>query len=357
MKQCRGSIPRFGRRGKQEKVDPGTREAYNTADGTATGAEDTAETPEEKMSGKIRRIICAALCAALCAGPGTALPAVAEENGEGILKDIQTEQASGDGFTIPYPAGGEKRSDEAGGLLIRSDCRDGESTYVFEGKLFLPDRVIPGGFAEDPEKARELFENHLQNADDPNVTDYQQEMLETDGHPALAERYEYRGEGGSLWSIGRLWYPRNNRILRISIVSAPKEDNGGGEGGKVTMADLKTLASKIVYNEEEAPLTRKNAEITVTVKGSPTEITAGRSLQFAAEFADKTQINWKARNNGITWTVTDAETGEATDAATITDNGKLTTNRKISEPVKIEVRAASEIFGTVGKYQLEVKPK
>ena len=97
------------------------------------------------MSGKIRRIICAALCAALCAGPGTALPATAEGSGEGILKGIQTEQVSGDGFTILYPAGGEQRSDEADGLLIRSECRDGESTYIFEGKLFLPGKVIREG--------------------------------------------------------------------------------------------------------------------------------------------------------------------------------------------------------------------
>ena len=202
------------------------------------------------MSGKIRRIICAALCAALCAGPGTALPAAAEENGEGILKGIQTEQVSGDGFTIAYPAGEEQHRDEAGGLLIRSECRDGENTYVFEGKLFLTDKVIPGGFAEDPEKAREFFENHLQNAGDPDVTDYHQEILEADGHPALAERYEYRGEGGSLWSIGRLWYPRNNRILRISIVSAPEEDNGGEEDALV----VSVLPAEEVSSEELAEL-------------------------------------------------------------------------------------------------------
>jgi len=308
------------------------------------------------MIKNVRRIICAMLCAAL----GTALlttAGTAEGDEEGILKGIKTEQVSGDGFTIPYPAGEEQRRDEAGGLLIRSECLEGENKYIFEGKLFLPDTVIPGGFAEDPEKAREFFENRIQSASNPSVADYHQEILEINGHPALAERYEYREQGGSIWSTGRLWYPRNNRILRISIVSVPDENNGGGEGGKVTMADLKTLASKIVYNEDEAPLSRKNAEITITVKGSPREITAGRSLQFTAEFADKTQINWKARNNGITWSVADAETGKATEAATITDNGKLTTNRKISEPVKLEVRAASEIFGTVGKYQLEVKPK
>ena len=336
------------------KVDPGGAEAYNTADGKLTDAEESAEQPEEKMTKDLRKIIRAALCAAL----GTVLlmtAAAAEENG--ILKEIKTEQVSGDGFTVSYPAGEEQRREESNGLLIWSECQGGESRFVFEGRLFLPDAVIPGGFAEDPEKARAFFENYIRSGSDPNVTDYSREIMEIDGHPALAERYEYHGQGSVIWSIGRLWYPRNNRILRASIVSLPEENTGGGAGGKVAMADLHTLASKIVYNGDEAPLSRKNAEITVTVKNSPAEIMAGRSLQFTAEFADKTQINWKAGNNSITWSVADAETGKPTDAASITGSGKLTTNGKLTEPVKLEVRAASEIFGTAGTYQLEVQPR
>ena len=308
----------------------------------------------------MKKALCvlAAMILALCSS------CAAEGNGtggrtflsDGILNGMEAEQVSGDGFTAGYPTGERQRSDRSGGLLVRSEYRDGEKCLVFEARLFLLNKVIPGGYAGDPEKARGLLETLIRTGSDPGVSGYEKTLTEIDGHPAMAERYEYRGDGLLTRSIGRLWYPRNDRMLRVSLISVPKDSTRPEEPLKVTMADVTALASGILYNEDDAPLSAKNAAVTVTARGNPATVTAGKSIQFEAGFADTDRINRKAKNDGITWSVVNAETGEATAAAAISDGGRLTADRTAGTVIPLEVRATSEIFGTEGTYRVDVLP-
>ena len=279
---------------------------------------------------------------------------------DGVLKGMDFGQASGEGFTVGHPVGDGWYSDDFStqynGYLIRDEYHGERGYLVVDGRFYIMDDVIAGGYAEDPEKAREML-GTIGAENNKETRDVETEIFEIDGHPALLESYSNFNKDGSFNShAGRMMYPRNNRLFILRVFSVPDEGKGDTETLKVTMTDLKVLASKVTYNENKAPLTAKNAEITVTAKGDPVGITAGKTQQFAVEFADKDQINKKAKNDGVVWSVVNAETGEATTAATITDRGQLKIDKALDAIVPLEVKAVSVIYGTEGIYRLDAMP-
>ena len=278
---------------------------------------------------------------------------------DGVLSGVDFTQASGEGFTVGIPEGNHWRSEayveKSAGELFRDEYTNGDAYYVLDGRFYLMEDLIEAGYAEDPEKAREIFPKFLSTASDPNAKNYEEEIIDIDGHPAHLSAYEYYNNGAFYAHIGMIWYPRNNRMLRYRVFSVP-QGGGAEETKKVTMTDLKLLASKILYNENKAPLSAKNAAITVSAKDDPAAVTAGKNLQFTAAFADPDQINKKARNDGIAWSVARAGTGGEVPAATISDRGQLKIDKSLDETVQLEVKATSKIFGTEGVYQVTAVP-
>ena len=280
---------------------------------------------------------------------------------DGILNCITFAQASDEGFAVGHPVGNGWSCDEFYnqyyGYLINDDLRTGQGQFYVDGKLFTMDSLIEAGYAENPEKAKALLAEIGMDPDNARIKEYEGETIDIDGHPAQAEKYAYYNEDGSFYGyIGMLYYPRNDRLLRIRVYSIPLAGGNEESAPKVTLNDLRLLASKIVYNEENAPLSAKNAAITISAKGDPAGIMAGKAVQFTAEFADKDQINKKAKNDGVTWSVVNAETGEAVAEATITEKGQLKIDKGLSAPVTLEVKARSPIYETEAVYRLEAMP-
>ena len=117
------------------------------------------------------------------------------------------------------------------------------------------------------------------------------------------------------------------------------------------------VAENTGYDEDKAPLTAADAQITVTEKNNATAVSAGKSLQFSAAFGNPDRINKANKNNDIFWTVLKADGAMCMDEAGITDKGQLIAGKTVTEPVELVVKAVSNTYRTSGEYRVTVIPE
>lgn len=208
-------------------------------------------------------------------------------------------------------------------------------------------------FVEDAGAAREYYAKDSSVLFTSNkFTDTDMTEFEIEGHPAYAVTYEYFDPwSGYNVSAGRFMYARNNRafLARVFVYDST-------ETRKVNVDDMVKFASFVRYVESEAPLSLPMAKISVAAKDDAETLTAGKKLKFTAAFANPDAINKKAKNNGIIWSVVDAETGEASADAKIAKDGTLTAGKGLSEAVRVQVTARSQFFGTEGSRTVTLVP-
>ena len=282
---------------------------------------------------------------------------------DGVVSGMKFKLDSQRGFSIPEPVGdgwnaaGDNFKDYYG-LLSMTEYQDGKVYYSVDAKLFTMNGFdyLPGGYAENPEKAREFLEKEMANGENPDLTNAQAEYIEIDGHPALLETYTYSEKGNFQSHIGIIYYIRNNYLSRLRFFSIPVNGAGPEDTPRVTMEDMKALAFQYQYDETQAPFTSANAAITITAKDNATTVTAGKQLQFTAAFADADSINRKAKNDAVVWSVTNAESGAEEPSATISANGQLKIDKNLEAPVQLAVKAASGIYGTEAICQVTAMP-
>jgi hypothetical protein len=158
-----------------------------------------------------------------------------------------------------------------------------------------------------------------------------------------------------IYHAGDLIYIRNNRYLQIQLYFRGHIDQESAME-TVTLDDLKVIANQMGYDESQAPLSRLKAGMAVSSKDGSDRITAGKNLQMQADFEHPELINSKEKNNGITWSVVNAETGEEDPAATITDKGQLKIDKNLGAPVTLEVKATSVVFKTEASCTITAVP-
>ena len=83
------------------------------------------------------------------------------------------------------------------------------------------------------------------------------------------------------------------------------------------------------------------ADFAITLTADVTEVNAGQKVTLTAEFANPDAVNKAAKNNQITWTVTD-EAGGKTKAASVNANGVVNTQRNIKEKTVLVATAAAK---------------
>ena len=83
------------------------------------------------------------------------------------------------------------------------------------------------------------------------------------------------------------------------------------------------------------------ADYAITLTADATEVNAGQKVTLTAAFANPETVNQKAKNNQITWTVTNAA-GEKTNAANINPQGVVTTQRNVKEKTVVVATAAAK---------------
>lgn len=289
---------------------------------------------------------------------GDVLTAHAFINQNGVLKVDQWNTVTAAGFDMVYPQGekwtvyGGQRQNEVFVALTEPD-EQGNTLYM-DGTWFTTGNGKTWEFLEDPEKAKPFIEDMVGNS--PNYENYAMEIIDLDGHPCGVASFTYYSNGSFYAHMAILFYVRNNRILRYRLYSQNEAGAAPEQIPKATLNDVKMVACLTGYNPASAPFTLDNAALTLTAKDNAVAVTAGKTLQFTAAFADQVNISAKEKNNGVTWSVVKADSGEEDAAATINNKGLLKIDKGLAATAEFEVKAVSDVFGTTASYKVTAVP-
>ena len=275
------------------------------------------------------RLLCMALCMVLALGcVGSAMADVFTEEYLASCEFVNEPPILYFGFGVPHPNNRsiwnvfydnelqETYQDESKGLIIRINLYSmGDNFMVL--------------LCEDPANQREYLEK-LAIQDNILTTEY----FDNDGHPVLIQV-------GSMDKVdfGIIWYIRNSAAIRMNVNSPL---------GTLTMNDMKLLAGM--------PICVADAELTVSAKGDPVVITAGKNIQFTSAFANPKKVNKQNKNDAVVWSVAKADTGEAVEGVSIDAKGQLKVDKSLSAPVDLQVKVASEPMGTSATYNISAMP-
>ena len=256
-----------------------------------------------------------------------------------IFYGASFKQIPADGFLVPVPKSyfwDVNLHDYHGGYVYSAL---GESLKTWLNPVYMNAYCSESMFAENPDVARAEIEKEL-NQIANSYENVQKKVLDVDGHPVGIIKYTIDDDRGD---FGCIIYIRNNRHLTINIgsrflwYSAPN---------KIYMSDLEAIVNNLSYDESQAPFTIAKAAFTISTKNSIDTVSAGKSLQMIAVFDNPDIINKKAKNDSITWTILNAETGDTTPAATINTNGQLRIDKNLDMPVQLLIKATSTVYGT-----------
>ena len=275
-------------------------------------------------------------------------------NKESVFYGVQFDQIMAEGFQIPIPSGflwEIDTSDYYVGFIYSAYANTVNSEYnplIITAYYNEPD--TQSHFAEDPDVARAVIEKELSNTTHSN-TDVHQKIIDLDGHPAGLITYT-RKQNGDTYYWGDIIYIRNNRCLRISAYIPEYYYTND----RVTLDDLKVLSDMLLYDESQAPFTAAKATFTISTKDDVNVVSAGKNLQMSAVFDNPEIINKKAKNDGVTWSVFNAQTDDIIPLATINSNGQLRIDKNLDAPIQLLVKATSTAFGTEASYMITAMP-
>ena len=302
---------------------------------------------------RLRFPVSAALVAALLFLTFSFAAADEAPAGSGALDgvDFVMNGASAYGFTFSYPKDYVRGSYSSGGVFW-------ESADTAAPNMITLDYVVYqelGEFCEDPEVARTYYPDEEQVARAGMTVLASGELMSEDGHPAHIHIFETENEDGEPYTVGFLYYARNNRILRARLFSEPRNGASGQDLPQVTREDMIRVFGGIGYDPAGAPITVADAAITLATKEGADTVTAGKKLTFTAAFANPEKVNKQNRNNAIEWSVSDVS-GEALPAGvTINKTGVLSTGRT-DEVLHLEVTASSPVFHVSATFPVTVIP-
>ena len=291
------------------------------------------------------RVLCLFLCMVLVLGGAISCAAADLFAGE-FLENSQFENdypIECFGFSVPHP-GNYSMWEFSLPNELKSVYLNRENKIQYAQTLMTVGNGLFGYVADDPAFQTILLAGLVKgNESNTNYTDVQTEFVESDGHPVVLQTINIPGKNYA----GLIYYTRNSMCVYIEILSV---------NNPVTMNDLKVVAGMLGYDETRAPYTAADAALTLSVQGNPTTVTAGKSVQFSSKFANSKKVNNKNKNNGVTWTVRDAETGEEVEGVTITEKGRLNVDKSLAAPVDLQVKVQGVSAYTNATYNITARP-
>jgi len=257
------------------------------------------------------------------------------------------------GFSVAVPEGDNWRTgvsaNRQDGWMFRCvTSGTGGATVAVDART---DRITTG-FREDDLAAMSYYN---ENTFPDSVKNQQSRDIRIDGHLAREYLFTITDQNGQATHYGQICYCRNNQALTVRVFTT-KQGTGADNLIPVTMKDLDRIAEGIRYEPDENTITREDARLTLTIPQEEDLLVVGKSLPLTVDFANPDKINDKAKNNGITWVIKDAETGEVTDAASVSAYNVLSVKRELDKVMKLEVTAVSEAFGTKASGTITVCP-
>ena len=268
------------------------------------------------------------------------------KTGSGLLTREEFETATLDkGFSVPTLSNKDVYTTDYnrdGDLLSKTVDETGPYILAINYSLYYMDE-----FLEDPVYAGKFLETVIPGS--LEVTE--DESILIDGHPARMILGQIEN-----MSVGRLYYPRNNWIVLAQVRTFANGGTAMEDLPQVTAEDVMTVADRITYNPQEAPVTVDDGKLTVTAEGNEAVLSGGKKLALTAAFASPDKVNRKENNDTVEWNVTDTATGKAPEGITVDRKGNLSARKTLTEVKKVEVKATSPIFHTEGVYEVTVIP-
>ena len=289
----------------------------------------------------------------LIATPDTGEPAAKKQItiSDGVLGVYQTTETTFYGFIF------NRITDDSAGFEYGS-VRGGYGAQLTDpetGAVCLYVNYVvyqSSSFLENPEDAVAFYDGELES-EFATTHVLEKGNLDYDGHPVRYYLTDVQMDDGTTANVGYLFYARQNLHLMISVrtyVSDPSQTPA-----PVTLSDLQIAARGLSFDESGLDVVQSDGVITVTCKEDTHTVTAGKKLNFYSNFP-RPEITYNADLNPITWSVVDAETGEASADVTITDKGVLTAGKNISSILNVKVIASSAVFHTQSEYEVTVMP-
>lgn len=272
----------------------------------------------------------------------------------GVLDDVLLETMAHDaGFIVPIPEGEEWYIDQEeikwDGYCVASKHGSYKDIIVYAEALKLK------GFMRNPFDEINAIVANAPSEEDARFRHLIKEWITLDdGHPALLCISKHVDNNGMFDSFrGYLYYARNDRLLEVRVFSVPWMPTYNRQ---VTIEDMKKIASKVSYDESEAPITIADGALSLSSVGEPITVTAGKNVTFTATFANPDRVNKKNANDAIVWSVSKVDTGEAFEGVSIDAKGQLKVDKSLSAPVDLQVKVASELFDTSATYNITAMP-
>ena len=244
--------------------------------------------------------------------------------------------AFSNGFGVPVCSSSDWETEmyPGGGTIYVMINR--EKVIVIAHELYMAGDDYYSVIYEDPDKARAYLESI-------KIDDWETEFTEILEHPAVIQTV--KADDG--W-YAVLWYARNSALLQVS---------GYSQDTPVTMDDMKMIAREIQYRPEEAVFTAADTALSVSAKGDPVTVTAGKNVAFTAAFASPDRVNKKNKTDAVVWSVGKAGTGEPVEGVSIDARGQLKVDRSLAAPADLQVKVVSELFETSATYDITAMPE
>lgn len=205
-------------------------------------------------------------------------------------------------------------------------------------------------YYEVPEYARALQQESVAKYQ-KSFADVQTQEFEIEGHPALAIIGVVRDkEHADDWH-GFVNFARNNITGTMYVIIHTNNENAP----ILTMDNLIRFAQEIRYDPSKAPSTMEDGTFTVTADSEA--LTAGKKVQMTAAFDKPDLVNKSAKNDGVTWSVIDPETGEAPAGYKMdAKKGVLTAPKDVAAITKVRVVGDSSTYHTTASCDVTVIP-
>ena len=251
------------------------------------------------------------------------------------------ELPSGNGFRIYYP-------DERTAASAKGSGAGPNSLYA---DMTVEELTV---YADDPGTAEEIYDG----TDLLGAEILYTESFELDGHPGRYMLVRASGGNGD-YSIGFIFYARNWTLLRGRLFSEPAEGTEWEDLPKVSVHDLQALSDRIGYAPSPEDTAEADGALAAGPKNGSFILTAGKTLQLTYSFLYPERVkeyDRKLKPEAVSWTVTDAETGETADGVKITRGGLLSADRRIVEVKEVTVTVSSDFFHTSASFGITILP-
>ena len=326
------------------------------------------------MSNRLFGIICLVVLVFI---GSLALADTIQVEGDGILneKEYFYDNALGT-FSVPFFYSGElDPEDERWDGIKRYGHRN---TYVFNNnnddcieEIYEYQRFLD--FAENDEEAEEVLTSSFiltgpfynwrfgQYFEEGPFDIVEDELFRIDGHYARLAILHTECEevwGGAVY-ISSIVYIRNDEAIAVSFIPDHQR--------KVTMEDLRTVASLIIYDESKADWTANDGEFSLESKDNATVLIAGKKTQLLVNYNDPKKANEKIKSvsntsyikkyGSMIWSVLEAETGNPIESGISIDSKiNLIVDKSFTETKKVVIKAESTIFHSSAEYPITIIP-